>query len=279
MVRGFSWFGLTRRPIKEGNKEYDFMTQWRLKGTVSIFLAVILLGGCASMGVSPEDKKRANASRNLAEAYLGEGNTSLAMRELLKAQKLNPEDAIVYNDFGLVYMDKENYELAAQSFEKAIALKPDYALAKNNLGSVYLALNQWDKAIPILKEVTGDILYATPHYPLANLGWAYYNKGDYKAAETYLHKALELEPNFSIAQIHLGRTYLATGRLHQARELFENVAKSNPKNPTLLYEMGKTYRLLGDYNNAILALKGCIEYAENSDLAVKAAEELKKIYQ
>jgi type IV pilus assembly protein PilF len=254
------------------------MTHRRLKSAFSIFLALVLLCGCASMGVSPEDKKRANASRNLAEAYLGEGNTSLAMSELLKAQKLNPDDAIVYNDFGLIYMDKEDYELAAQSFEKAIALKPDYALAKNNLGSVYLTLKQWDRAIPILKEVTGDILYATPQYPLTNLGWAYYNKGDYKAAETYLHKALELAPDFTIAQIHLGRVYLATGRLTQARAMFETLAKTNPKNPALLFEMGKTYRLLGDYNNAILALKGCIEYAEDSDLAVKAAEELKKIY-
>jgi len=229
-------------------------------------------------GVSPEDKKRASASRNLAEAYLGEGNTSLAMRELLKAQKLNPEDAIIYNDFGLVYMAKENYEMAEQSFKKALELKPDYAVARNNLGSVYLALKQWDKAIPVLKEVTGDVLYATPHFPLANLGWAYFNKGDYKSAETYLKKALDLEPDFTIAQMHLGRVYLATGRLNQAREMFETIAESNPKNPALLYEMGKTYRLLGDYDNAILALKGSIEYADDSELAVKAAEDLKKIY-
>jgi hypothetical protein len=43
--------------------------------------------------------------------------------------------------------------------------------------------------------------------------------------------------------------------------------------------MCKTYRLLGDYKNAILALKGSIEYAVDSDLSVKAANELKKIYQ
>ena len=255
------------------------MTQWRVKATLTVFLAAAVLCGCAGMGVSPQDKKRANASRNLAEVYLSEGNTSLAVRELLKAQKLNPEDPIVYNDFGLVYMEKENYELAIQNFEKAVALKPDYAVAKNNLGSVYLQLEQWDKAIPILEDVTDDILYATPHFPLANLGWAYYNKGDYKTAESYLDKALEVKPDFPIAQIHLGRVYLATGRFHQALRMFEAVAETNPKNAALLYEMGKTYRLLGDYNNAVLALKGAIEYTEDPELALKAADELKKIYQ
>ena len=254
------------------------MTQWRLKGTLSFLLAAAIVCGCASMGVSPQDKKRANASRNLGEVYLGEGNTALAMRELLKAQKLNPEDPIIFNDIGLAYTQKENYDLAVQSFQKAIELKPDYAVAKNNLGSVYLTLKQWDKAIPVLEEVTGNILYATPHFPLANLGWAYYNKKEYKKAETCLNKALEIQPAFSIAKIHLGRVYLATGRLHQAREIFESVAETNPKNPVLLYEMGKTYRLIGDYNSAVLALKGSIEFAEDSELAVKAAEELKKIY-
>lgn len=254
------------------------MTKWRHKGLLSLFLAAVLIYGCASMDISPQDKKRANASRNLAEVYLGEGKTAMAMQELLKAQKLNPEDPLIYNDFGLIYTDKEDYQLAIESFEKALAIKPDYAVARNNLGSVYLRLEQWDKAIPIFKAVIGDVLYATPHFPLANLGWAYYNKGDYKTAESYLKKALEMQPDFSMAQLHMGRVYLATGRLNQARKTFEHLAESNPKNPFLLYEMGKTYRLLGDYNNAILALKGAIEYAVDSQLAVKAADELKKIY-
>jgi type IV pilus assembly protein PilF len=98
-------------------------------------------------------------------------------------------------------------------FEKAVQLKPDYSLAKNNLGSAYMARQEWDKAIPVLTEVTGDLLYATPHYPLANLGWAYYNKGDYDKAQNYLKEALDLKPDFFIAQLNLGRTYLATGRL------------------------------------------------------------------
>jgi len=71
---------------------------------------------------------------------------------------------------------KEKIDLAVAHFEKAVRLKPDYSLAKNNLGSAYLVRKEWDKAIIVLEEVTGDMLYATPHFPLANLGWAYYNK-------------------------------------------------------------------------------------------------------
>ncbi len=254
------------------------MTQQRLKKTFTSALILMLLCGCAGMGVSPADKKLANASINLAEAYLSEKKTSQAVKELVKARELDPKNAIIYNDFGLAYDQKRDYNNSIISFKKALELNPDYSVAKNNLGSMYLKMEEWDKAIPIFKDVADDLLYAKPHHPLTNLGWAYYNKKDYKQAETYLLKALEFQPGYVRAQIHLGRVYLATGRLNQARVLFEKIAENNPKNSVLLYEMGRTYRMLGAYNDSILALKAAIEYTEDSDLAVKAAEELKKVY-
>ena len=255
------------------------MVRWQPKSILALLLPMLLFSACVTTGGSPQDKRSAIASRNLGEAYLSEGNTTAALGELLKAEKLNPDDPMLHNDLGLVYMTKERIDLAVVHFEKAVQLKPDFSLAKNNLGSAYLAGKEWDKAIPVLEAVTGDMLYATPHFPLANLGWAYYNKGNYKKAQEYLKASLKLQPNFFIAQLNLGRTYLATGQLNAARSLFEAAALDNPKNPELLLEMGKTYRLLGDYSNAILALKGAIEYTEKADLAVEASEELKKIYQ
>lgn len=238
---------------------------------------MLLFTACATPGLSPQDKKRANAARNLGEAYLSEGNDTAALRELLKAEKLKSDDPILHNDLGLVYMNKEKYDLAIEHFEKAVRLKPDYSLAKNNLGSAYMVQQKWEKAIPVLESVTGDLLYATPHYPLTNLGWAYYNIGEYKKAQKYLKQALELKPDFFVAQLNLGRTYLATGRLHRALSLFEEAAKNHPENPDLLFELGKTYRLLGDYNSARMALKGAIEYTDDSELALMASEELNKI--
>lgn len=255
------------------------MARWRLEAILALLFAMLLFSACATSGITAQDKKKANAARNLGEAYLGEKNYTAALRELLKAEKLNSDDPILHNDLGLVYMAKDKLDLAVVHFEKAVQLNPDYSLAKNNLGSAYLVGRQWEKAIPILESVTGDMLYATPHYPLANLGWAYYNLGNYVKARHYLKEALELKPDFFVAQLNLGRTYQATGRLHDALALFEEAAKTHPKDPALLLELGRTYRLLGDYNSAILTLKGAIEYTEDSDLAVEASEELKKIYQ
>jgi len=243
-----------------------------------LLAALVLFVACAGSDLSPQEKKKADAARDLGEAYLAEGNSTAALGEFLKAEKLNPTDPILHNDLGLAYMNKEKIDLAIEHFKRAIALKPDYSVAKNNLGSAYLVRKQWDDAITVLESVTNDLLYATPHFPLANLGWAYYNKGEYEKAREKLTEALELQPDFFIAQLNLGRTEMALGHPHKAQLQFEKAAETHPKNPELLLELGKTYRLLGDYNSAILALKGTIAYSDDSKLAVEAYEELKKIY-
>ena len=53
------------------------------------------------------------------------GNYTAALGELLKAERLNPDDPILHNDLGLAYMAKEKIDLAVVHFEKAVQLKPD----------------------------------------------------------------------------------------------------------------------------------------------------------
>ena len=254
------------------------MKRCRQRNIISIVLAMLILSSCApTASITPQDKKKADAARNLGEAYISEQRYTAALSELYKAEKLNPNDPILHNDLGLVYMAKEKYDLAVVHFRKAVQLKPEYSVAKNNLGSAYLVLEEWDKAITVLEDVTNDLLYATPHYPLANLGWAYFNKGDYQNARAYLEEALELSPDFFLARLNLGRVHLATGKLHRALALFEKLAPESPQNPVLLLELGKTYRLLGDYDSARLTLKGAMEFTEDTALALEASRELNKL--
>lgn len=245
---------------------------------VCLLLAMLMLTACATPGsVSPQDKKKADAARNLGEAFLTEKRYAAALSEFYKAEKLNPKDPILHNDLGLAYMAKEKIDLAVVHFQKAIQLRPEYSVAKNNLGSAYLIMKEWDKAIAILEEVTADLLYGTPHYPLANLGWAYYNKKDYKKAQHYLEEALKLQPEFFIAQLNMGRVYLATGKPRKALAIFEELAPKSPKNPVLLLQLGKAYRLLGDYSSAQLTLKGALEFTEDTEVALEASRELSKL--
>ncbi|MFO7494190.1 MAG: tetratricopeptide repeat protein, partial [Desulfobacterales bacterium] len=162
---------------------------------VMIGLAAALFAACASQQ-PVSDKKKAEASRNLGEALMQQGDYPGALREFLAAEKLNPEDPILHNDLGLFYRIKDRLDLAIHHFKLAIELKPGYAVAQNNLGEVYLQKKEWDTAIIIFKELSENLLYAPPHSPLTNLGFAYYNKGNFTWAEAYYLKALKIRSDF-----------------------------------------------------------------------------------
>lgn len=71
-----------------------------------------------------------------------------------------------------------------------------------------------------------------------DIGKASVNLGDFKLAETYFTKALELNPRLDISLEGLIQTSLALGQPTTNRiELARKILANNPKSPTALYQM------------------------------------------
>jgi len=241
---------------------------------LSLFLVFFIASCATNIEVR---KKQEEASRNLGEAYLQQRDFSSALREFLKAEKIYSKDPYLQNDLGLAYMAKDRLDIAIKHFKKAVKLKPDYTPARNNLGTAYLANKEWDVAIACFMEIIDDILYATPHYPLTNLGWAYYNKQEYELAEKYYNEALNLEPNFVIALRGLGRTYMAMERAADAVAMLEKAVKNYPSSAESYFYLAKAYSLSGEYKKAVSAYSKVIELAPDSAIAREAEKEVEKI--
>jgi len=222
-------------------------------------------------------KQQEEALRNVGEAYMAQGDYTAALKEFLRAKEIYPEDPVLYDDLGLAYMAKEKLDLAIIHFKKAVSLNPDYAPARNNLGTAYLAKKQWDAAITCFKELTENLLYATPSYPLSNLGWAYYNKREFARAEKYYKAALKKRPGFIIALRGLGRTYLALGRISNAVATLEKAVQISPKRPELHFDLAGAYALSRNYKKAFKAYMKTVALAPDSPLAQSAKKEAEKI--
>jgi Tfp pilus assembly protein PilF len=222
-------------------------------------------------------KKQSEARRNVGEAYLIEGNTTQALKELLEAEKIYPDDHILQNYLGLAYLGKDQIDLAIKHFNKAIQLKPGYAPASNNLGTAYLRKKDWDRAIEIFKAVSEDLLYGTPHYPLTNLGFAYYNKRDYQQAEAYYLKALEIEPRYINALLGLGRTYIAALKTKDALKVLESARKLYPTSAEVYFELATAYKLSGQYREAVWAYGKVVDIQSDGPLAVQAKSEMNSL--
>jgi tetratricopeptide (TPR) repeat protein len=234
----------------------------------------MILCACAGQQ-SGRDPELAKATRTIGEAYMNQGDLTAALRELLKAKQLNPDDPIVHNDLGLCFLLKNRLPEAVTHFKKAIDLNPGYAPARNNLGTAYLEMEKWDAAIGVFKEITQDLLYATPHFPLSNLGLAYYQKGQYRTAMRYYKKALEVQPDFANALRGVGRIYLATNQGRLALKYLKRAVKSAPRAPEIHFDLGEAHLLMGQMDEARYAYDNVIDLAPpESELSEKARQRL-----
>ena len=243
----------------------------------SCILILTLMMACTSKRDLEQQKEQAEAARGLGEAYLRQGNYSAALRELLKAEKMTPDDYFLQNDLGLAYYYKGESEKAILHFKKALAIKDDYSPARNNLGNAYAEQNDWDNAIEQYKIVTSDLLYATPQFPYSNLGIAYYHKKQYGLSEKYFKEALNRSPDFDRALWGLSRTYVATGRVPEAVETLEFAVKKHPRNVSLHYELAETYMLKKDYRKAFGSYIQVVQIDPDSPLADRALLKAQRI--
>jgi len=241
---------------------------------VGAVIIAYLISACSGQNAQ-HDEQLAAATREIGEAYMRQGDYTSALRELLKAKSLNPEDPFVQNDLGLCYMAKKRMPDAIAHFQKAVALKPSYTPARNNLGAAYLAIEEWDKAIATFKEITKDALYATPQFPLSNLGVAYYRKGNYSTALNYYKEALKLQPNLVSALFGIGRCYLAMNQGRQSLSYLQQAVKLAPKVADIHFYLGEAYLIRGQYPQAKASYETVLDLSpQDSEVATKARQRL-----
>lgn len=256
----------------------------------SLILLLIIAIACAPSAETLKKRETAITARSLGERYMLEGDYPKAIKELSRAEKLNPKDPMTQNYLGLSFRasaqktrnpssQNQFLELALKHYKKALTLDPDFSIARNNLGNVYMDLGRLDEAIASYKEVTKDLTYDTPFYPLSNLGWAYSNKGEYETAEKYYLDALKLEPRFLLAMLGLGRTYVAMGKMADAVGVLEKAAEVYPQTPEVYLDLGDAYKAARNKTKALEAYRKVINLAPNTLLAYRANNKIREINQ
>jgi serine/threonine protein kinase/tetratricopeptide (TPR) repeat protein len=139
-------------------------------------------------------------------------------------------------------------------FKALIALYPDDSGTHVNLGRTYLQLGRVPEALAEYKEA----IRIDPKFVLAyaNVGFTYlYQMGDVSSALPECQKILELEPGNGWAQDCLGMSYFAKNELPQAQAAFEKAVAANPQGTLSRYRLAHTYRLQGNYQQALETLQ------------------------
>jgi len=247
----------------------------KTKLLILVCICAVMTASCISTVQTQKQNKIAQAIKKEGDVFQAQGNHTAALNKLLEAEKMVPDDPYIQNSLGLAYMGKERNDMAIQAFNKALAIKPDYTEALNNLGAAYLRDEKWDIAIKTFKKVLEDITYPTPHYPLANIGWAQLAQNNFPAAQKYFLKAVREVPGFIPAIHGLAQLYIRTGQADRAIAYLNKNIRKYPGTVIFHADLAQAYETCGRIPQAIKAWQMVKQLAsENSNLYHKAGQRL-----
>ena len=216
--------------------------------------------------------------------------------DLSSARVVNPEahEAYLKGRFFWNKRTEDGFRKAIEYFNDAIAKDPNYAPAYAGLADAYLLLGGYGfepqkDTIPKAKQaalhaVQIDDTLAEPH---TTLGLVYVGEWNWAEAEKSYKRAIELNPNYSVAHHWYGSGYLAgipgkteemiselrkaheldplspmittdlatflctTGRCDEGMQFFQEVLKIDPDFVQAHYYLSRAYELRGMYPEAI----------------------------
>ncbi len=217
----------------------------------------------------------------IGTGFLAKGQYPSAMAELVVAEQLDPENPLILNNLGLAYYVRGKLDLSEQKLRKAIRVDAKFSEAKNNLGRVLIELGRTPEALKVLHSVEGDLTYQYPEKTLSNLGMAYFSQGNYKKAEEYLARSLEIRRQSCTTASFYGRTLLEMKRLAQSAEALDQAVEfcrtEHFEDP--LYFSAMSYFALGQQEKSRARLEELIKEYPKSKYVAKAKGMLELLQQ
>jgi tetratricopeptide (TPR) repeat protein len=146
-----------------------------------------------------------------------------AMNDLVAAYS---EDKRVNFLAGYWLYRQDEYENSRKYTLKALALDPSYATAYNQLGYLYSRTGDYDHA----REALSKYVQLLPNEPNPHDSYAEVLRlsGRYNDALAEYHTALKIDPTFYISQKELGETYSLMGDQQQARIEYAKAVEDAP---------------------------------------------------
>lgn len=162
----------------------------------------------------------------LARILAKSKENNLAIESYKHVLKYSPDDADANREIAALYKTNGQNEKSIEHYRKVLALHADDAETRTALVSIYVKNKQYDEITTLLK----DAAELTPDDPNNHykLGLIYDFKKDYENAIVNYKKAIEVKPDHARSLNALGRLYMKTGRLSEAREALEAAKKADP---------------------------------------------------
>lgn len=247
------------------------------------FLLIILsviLASCASqkdIEKTPTQKK--------AMIYYSEGTQQLinqeytkALKNLLEANKLLPNDSKITNNLGMAFFFKGNKQRAVSYIKKSIELDKTNTDARINLATIHMNMGELGLAEVQYKEILKDLIYEGQFKTYYNLGILNLKRGQKHQAINYFKQSINTFENYCPSHFELGKIAMDSGSYEKALQYFKDAGMGVCyNNPEPIYMQSLALIKLGQYSKAQDKLEAILGRFEKSKYAVMARKKLSLI--
>lgn len=181
------------------------------------------------------------AYAGLAAAYRDRGDIFLSIETAKKGIAVEPNNYSLRINLGRSYQLAGETDKAIKEYEEALRLEPKQAVIWNELATLYSKKGDLAHTEIYLKEGIKRWKDLSPlHYNLAVVHAA---QGKLREAEAEFYKAIELFPAYVRARFELAELFEKTGRYDEANYQYREIVKYNAPdllNETLQFGQGKS---------------------------------------
>jgi type IV pilus assembly protein PilF len=246
-----------------------------IKTTGILFAVMFLMTACSS--------RQKDLQSRQAELYFGAGTQSLmqkqyteALKNLMKANELDPNNSEILNNLGMAYYFKSETELAIRTLNRSLEINPKNSDAKVNLASIYFHDGKMREAEKLYKEVTEDLTYDKQARTYYNLGvLELMSKKNHVAAENYFKKSVKEDENYCPSYYQLGLIQYKRGQFNSALNNFKDAAMGTCyESPAPHYYQALSLIELKKYEEARIKLDEIDTRFKQNEFAVKARQKV-----
>ena len=186
-------------------------------------LALVMITACSS-------KSKIQAKQS--EIYFSAGTQSLmekqytdALKNLIQANKLDPDNSEILNNLGMAYYFKGEKNLAIQHLNRSLEIDSKNSDAKTNLASIYFKEGKINEAETLYLNVLKDLTYEKQARTLYNLGVIeLQTKKNLARAEKYFKKSIKEDENYCPSHFQLGVIQFKQRKHNTALKTFKQAA-------------------------------------------------------
>lgn len=199
--------------------------------------------------------------KQLAMISLDKRDVISTVNYLIKANKLNPEDADVASDLGDMYISMKAYSAAERVINLAILADPENMILLQSLVKLEYNQKKWPETanncekLVSLGNQSGSIL--------TQLGIAYYNMNQYTCSIETFNQIAEPEQN-ETTYYFTGACYKALKDYDKAIACFQKTITQgiSPNINSYYSEIADTYETLKKYKKAEIAYQKALQFTE-----------------